>query len=389
MRIAHFIRSTDPTYGGPPACAVNLASALSRRGHEVLFVTADDQGIPGSESGRSVGAVIKTTPWPSQRGLLVGADRERVEWAVRGADFVHLHEVWEVANWQVAKMCRRMSVPFCITAHGSLAPWAMRKSRWRKRIAMRGPAGDALRAAAFIHFTAEAERAYSQPRTGNPRSLVAPNIIDMTAYRDLPGIGLARGALQSDVPEPLLLFMSRICRGKGLEHVIRAMPGVRRRFPKAVLAVAGSGDPLLIAEMKREAERLRLGDAVRFLGFVSGPLKSSLLQACDLFVLPSDHENFGNALFEAAACGARLLISDGVATWKELVAARAALVVERTPESIVKAVEAEMSVSPDSRSETSAHIRSWTMGFFEGPKIVQQYEDAYSGARTSEGIGGV
>lgn len=382
MRIAHFLRTTSATYGGPPACAINLASALARRGHELWFMTADDQGLPSARRA-SVGTVVKFDPWLSQRGPLVGKELARVEATIAGMEFVHLHEVWELANWQVARMCERHSIPFCITAHGSLAPWALRKSALRKRIAALGPAGRMLRNAAFVHFTAESERDYSHRATGNPRTLVAPNIIDMAPYRELHGPEAARQALGMDASDPMLLFMSRICPGKGLEHVIRAMPTVLRRFPAAILAVAGSGDPRWIDQMKAEVGRLGIERSVRFLGFVSGPLKASMLQACDLFVLPSDHENFGNALFEAAACGARLLISEGVATWRELVDAGAARVIERTPRAIADSVEAELSVPRAERLLTSSRIRAWTLGYFEGPGIVGRYEDAYIAARAA------
>ncbi len=53
-------------------------------------------------------------------------------------------------------------------------------------------------------------------------------------------------------------------------------------------------------------------------GFVSGELKASLLQAANLFVLPSYYENFGIAVAEAMVAGIPVVISDQVHIWQQV-----------------------------------------------------------------------
>ena len=51
---------------------------------------------------------------------------------------------------------------------------------------------------------------------------------------------------------------------------------------------------------------------------MTGEFKTALLQAADLFVLPSYYENFGIAVAEAMSHGTPVVISDQVHIWEEV-----------------------------------------------------------------------
>jgi len=105
---------------------------------------------------------------------------------------------------------------------------------------------------------------------------------------------------------PWLLTVSRLDWHKGIDTVIKALPAVRAVVPTARYAVAGVGSRR--PHFERLAAELGLGDAVRFLGFVSDEDLPGLYNAADLYVGASRRfdrlaEGFGIALVEAAACG--------------------------------------------------------------------------------------
>jgi len=105
---------------------------------------------------------------------------------------------------------------------------------------------------------------------------------------------------------PWLLTVSRLDWHKGIDTVIKALPAVRAVVPTARYAVAGVGSRR--PHFERLAVELGLGDAVRFLGFVSDEDLPGLYNAADLYVGASRRfdrlaEGFGIALVEAAACG--------------------------------------------------------------------------------------
>ncbi|MCX5801658.1 MAG: glycosyltransferase [Candidatus Eisenbacteria bacterium] len=100
--------------------------------------------------------------------------------------------------------------------------------------------------------------------------------------------GLSPGA-------PLLCTAARLSRQKGLEFLIRAMRGVVRAFPEAVLLVVGQGE--LEAELKNLSSELGLSSHIIFTGYRGDVL--SLVASSDLFVLPSLWEGTPYALLEA------------------------------------------------------------------------------------------
>ncbi len=68
----------------------------------------------------------------------------------------------------------------------------------------------------------------------------------------------------------------------------------------ATLVMVGDGPERPDAEL--EAKDLGVADDVKFLGRLDSV--ASLLQGCELFLLPSTMESFGLAALEAMACGA-------------------------------------------------------------------------------------
>jgi len=85
-------------------------------------------------------------------------------------------------------------------------------------------------------------------------------------------------------------------------------------------------------------ERPALKDRVRFAGFVSGDAKQALFDCCDIFVLPSEDENFGLAAAEAMAAGMAVVLTRGVALSEAVADAQAGLVIEKSRNALAAAL---------------------------------------------------
>ena len=107
---------------------------------------------------------------------------------------------------------------------------------------------------------------------------------------------------------PTFLYVGRLKRYKGVEIALRALAAARRTRPDITLEIAGQGDDRL--RLERLAAALGLGDAVRFLGFVSQEEKRRLLRRAWAVAFPSPKEGWGISNVEAAACGTAALASD-------------------------------------------------------------------------------
>jgi glycosyltransferase involved in cell wall biosynthesis len=104
---------------------------------------------------------------------------------------------------------------------------------------------------------------------------------------------------------PLVVTVSVLRPGKGLEVLLAAVPAVLAEHPRARFAVVGDGP-----ERRRLEERAAaagLGEAVAWTGFRQDV--PTLLVAADLFVLPSRDDAFPTVLLEAQAAGVAVVAS--------------------------------------------------------------------------------
>lgn len=103
--------------------------------------------------------------------------------------------------------------------------------------------------------------------------------------------------LRIDKDQPVIGTVGNLYPVKGHTYLLNAAAIVKRTFPTAIFLIAGRGQ--LLPQLQEEAKELSIKDNVRFLGFREDiPL---LLQAMDIFVLPSISEGLPLAALEAMA----------------------------------------------------------------------------------------
>lgn len=108
--------------------------------------------------------------------------------------------------------------------------------------------------------------------------------------------------------ELVLGHTGRFMPEKNHSFLIDVFAEVHRRDPQSKLILIGTGP--LEKQIKEKVRGLHLTDAVEFLGV--RPDVNRILQAVDVFVLPSVYEGFGIAAVEAQTAGAKCVVSDQV-----------------------------------------------------------------------------
>jgi glycosyltransferase involved in cell wall biosynthesis len=211
---------------------------------------------------------------------------------------------------------------------------------------------------------------------------VVPLICEIEPYRELPGPEAARGAFgEVDWSAPVLVYLSRLHYKKGPDKLIRAVGRLRREGRGVELLFAGTSET---PEYERELRALSESEdaRARFLGFVAGATKISLLQAADLVVIPTSQENFGFVFFEALAAGAALVTTKGTDTWPELLESGGTALTEADPEAIARTV-AELLDDPERVRSMGEAGRRWAMATLEPSRVVEgfvaMYRDASGG----------
>ncbi len=105
---------------------------------------------------------------------------------------------------------------------------------------------------------------------------------------------------------PVIGIVARLSDVKGHIYLIEAMPAVLEKFPSAQLLIVGEGK--MKEELVAKCRRLGIGKKVFFVPSVNDT--RGVLQAMDVFVMPSLKEGLGLALMEAMALGLPVIGSD-------------------------------------------------------------------------------
>ncbi|MGD0073984.1 MAG: glycosyltransferase, partial [Candidatus Binataceae bacterium] len=196
------------------------------------------------------------------------------------------------------------------------------------------------------------------------------------------GVSLRPAVHRGSPSRQTVLFLSRLDRKKGLELMLLALADLAPCYPELRCVIAGSGNRAYEARLKRAVRRLGLGDRVRFVGFVSGDAKQALFDSCDIFVLPSQDENFGLAAVEAMAAGMAVVLTREVAISDAVAAAQAGLVIEPDREALAISLTALLQ-DPALAQKCGRNARRLTIEQFSWHivtrKLIQMYDRVRQG----------
>ena len=384
MVIAHAIRRLILTDGGPVRTTIDLLTCMSESGLRTKLFCPMPRDLPGSWLA---GHGPEVVTFPTRGGpiqLLSPSTIRHIRSHLHDVDILHLQVPWEPLNYQLSRIARSMGIRYCVSTRGTLDDWALAQKSLKKKFYLSLFARRMLEQAAFVHCTSRQEAAESLRHFPRGRVRIIPNFLEI---RDLlpqdverRRACLATLGLQSD--HRVVLFLSRVFPGKGLELLIDAMPAVLQRFPKARLVIAGPGNFSYLQDLRARIAAMGVSQFTLFAGYVDGVQKRDLLAAADLVALPSHHENFGNVLFEASACGTPLLVSREVATWQELQEGVAARVIDRNVPSVSDGICRILEVPEGQRTIARADASAWMHRYLDRSRILRLYEQAYADALT-------
>lgn len=118
----------------------------------------------------------------------------------------------------------------------------------------------------------------------------------------------ARASLSIDSKTTVIGHIGRFAPQKNHDFLIDIFAAYKRKNPDSKLLLVGDGD--LRERIKTKVTELQLSNDVVFTGIRNDV--SSLVQAMDIFVMPSFNEGLPVSIIEAQASGLPCLVSDGV-----------------------------------------------------------------------------
>jgi len=336
LRLLHVIDGLG--VGGAEVQLVLLLRHLPREefAHVVCHVGPRDE-LAGEI--RDMGIPVVDLSVTGRRALRAALHRVRQQTAVFQPDLIHADGLYANPIARAAGLAARVPV---LTTMGNTAaalgvPWPPTRltlARWTIVL------GNRLTGRLSRHFMAitaavreSVVRFYHMPADRVSVVYRGLDLESMVPAAPPEETARLRAALVPPDSWPVLLNVGRLARQKGQEYLLRALPAIRRRYPRAFLLVAGEG--LLREHYRRVAAEVGVADAVRFLGRRSDV--KLMLQAADLFVFPSLYEGTGVSLLEAMAMR-RPIVASRIPVLEEVVDGGAVLVPPRDPAALADGI---------------------------------------------------
>jgi len=350
LRILHFLPVYAPAwqYGGPVQSVSRLCEALARHGSglelevEVITTNAglpdfpvESLALPQWRHGVRVTYYPEDKPGGSIRSRALCAALPR---HLARADLLHLSGVWQPLAQPVQRQALRAQVPVVHSLRGALGPYSMRRGWWKKWPYYWLIERPLLQQVAALHCTTAQEVDELRGLGLRAHRWLLPNSIDLSAFYPDPEVGQQWRTSQGlDPDRPLLVVAGRLHHKKGLD----LLPPVLKRLADLPwqLAVIGGDDDGSGARLRLQLDHAGLGGRCRWLPSLPADQLRFPFSAADLLLLPSRHENFGNVVVEALACGAAVMLSDQVGVQADINDLAGVFVVPRSREAWLKALE--------------------------------------------------
>lgn len=326
-----------------------ILSSVGHRGHRVALVVCGSVD-PGRENllVRSVQDAYRRNEGCGSFGIVTL--KAWTAWAfapaiwrvgpeVKQADIVSLHSLYSFPVLAGYLLTRLFHKPYCVWPHGVLAPFQRQVSPRKKSIYDRLFVRRMLNGASLVFYSADGEREEAANLGLTAPSMVVPHGIAVDEYLASAPKGRFRAHFLSSHEGPLVIFLARLNAKKGLRLLIEAMSQVVASRADVRLAIIGPPDPpSFLRQVARWVEEFGIGKNTVLTGAVGSQEKHEALSDADVFVLPSEAENFGFSIFEAMASRIPVVVSDTLNYSEEIARSGAGLSVPRLPQKFAEAI---------------------------------------------------
>jgi glycosyltransferase involved in cell wall biosynthesis len=280
---------------------MSLSEELISRGHEVHVVTAR---LKGTRERENFGGIVVHREKPLfiwfKTPVVPKIKRKLRE--LKGA-VIHSHSPPPLPSYYAAKASDKVGMPFLITYHCDLEI-PSRIGGLVTEVYRRTYGASTIRRADRVIATSNTYAATSRT-VWNVTPVVIPNMVDDRRFNPRVDGREIRDRLKLRMDRGTVLFVGRLARHKGVEHLLESAREIDANF-----LIVGGGE--FEHKYREMARKLDMGDKVAFAGKVTEKDLPKYYSVSDLLVLPSVSrlEAFGIVALEAMATGKPVVISD-------------------------------------------------------------------------------
>lgn len=295
-----------PTFGGSGVVATELGIALSRRGHEIHFITYK-QPVRLDLLGTNIHfheVHVPEYPLFHYQPYELALSSKLVDMVkLHGIEVMHVH--YAIPHAYAAYMAKQMLasegiiVPIVTTLHGTDITLVGNHPFYKPAVTFSINASDVVTSVSQS-LKDDTLRLFEITNQIN----VIPNFIDTKKYDEAKKLECQRHILALNT-EKIITHVSNFRKVKRIDDVINIFHKIQHQMP-AKLIMVGDGPEKELAEDL--VCKLGIEDKVVFLGKSNEVDK--ILCFSDLFLLPSETESFGLAALEAMASGVPVISSN-------------------------------------------------------------------------------
>jgi glycosyltransferase involved in cell wall biosynthesis len=331
MRILSLTQSYAPffEFGGPPVKVKALAEGMAKKGHETVVLTADwgldarlrelpsEPPAEASPFGRKrvVNGVtaVYLPNWLHYRATSWNPALARYLRArLKDFDVAHIFGLYDLLGPRVSRECRKWDIPYVVEPIGMFVPIV--RNLWLKGVYHRIWGREMLEGAAAIVATAEQE-CEELLAGGLPKEKIVLRRNGVEIPAQFPEAGTFREALKIGNQGRLILFLGRLSQKKSPDLLLEAfagLPGGKDQAPGTPthLAFVGPDESGMKGRLQEMARQLGVSGRVSFHAPMEGAAKWAAYRDADIFVLPSQNENFGNTAAEAVGAGTPVIVTE-------------------------------------------------------------------------------
>jgi len=294
-----------PTFGGSGVVATELGLELSKRGHEVHFITYSQPVRLELLSNKVHYHEVNVPEYP-----LFHYQPYELALSSKLVDMVKLHKIdvlhvhYAIPHAYAAYMAKKMlyeegiELPIVTTLHGTDITLVGSHPFYKSAVTFSINKSDAVTS---VSQSLKEDTLRLFDITNNIQ--VIPNFIDFAKYNH--EFTDCQRAMMADDDEKIITHISNFRGVKRIEDIINIFYNIQKEIP-AKLMMVGDGPE------KEPAEQLciKLGIENKVVFFGKSHEIDKILCFSDLFLLPSETESFGLAALEAMASGVPVISSN-------------------------------------------------------------------------------
>ncbi|MGA9327143.1 MAG: N-acetyl-alpha-D-glucosaminyl L-malate synthase BshA [Salegentibacter sp.] len=295
-----------PTFGGSGVVATELGLALSRRGHEIHFITYKQPVRLDQLSSNVRFHEVHVPEYPlfHYQPYELALSSKLVNMVkLHGIELLHVHYAipHAYAGYMAKKMLEEQGIklPMVTTLHGTDITLVGNHPFYKPAVTF------SINNSDVVTSVSESLRKDTLKLFDIKRNIeVVPNFIDVTKY-DRQSFTDCQREMMAKKEEKIITHISNFRKVKRIDDVIKVFFEIQKKINSRLMMVGEGPEKEMAEDLVSE---LGLEDKVMFLG--ESHEIDKVLSFSDLFLLTSETESFGLAALEAMVNGVPVICSN-------------------------------------------------------------------------------